>query len=85
MLGARDAQQVDSPCAAIAKIRGGKTKWDIILEAAMTEAHSTAQMKAVAGRASYTSKEVQTRPDAGAMAMAYFMLTIRETIKRNKA
>ncbi|KAJ1370407.1 hypothetical protein KIN20_032121 [Parelaphostrongylus tenuis] len=80
-----DRTLVDSLCAAIEKIRGGETNWDIILEAAMKAAHSTAQMKAAAGRASYTSKEVQTRPDAGAMAIAYFMLTIWETIKHNKA
>uniref|UniRef100_A0A7I4YXE6 Triokinase/FMN cyclase n=1 Tax=Haemonchus contortus TaxID=6289 RepID=A0A7I4YXE6_HAECO len=82
--GARpgDRTLVDSLHAAIEKIKSGENNWDIILEAASKAAQSTAQMKARAGRASYTAKEVQTRPDAGAVAIAYFMRTIWDTIKQ---
>ncbi|KAK6057757.1 DAK2 domain protein [Cooperia oncophora] len=74
--------QVDSIHAAVEKIKSGESNWDVILEASTKAAQSTAQMKARAGRASYTAKEVQTRPDAGAVAIAYFMHAIWDTIKR---
>ncbi|KAK6014426.1 DAK2 domain protein, partial [Ostertagia ostertagi] len=77
-----DRTLVDSIHAAVEKVKGGESNWDVILEAATKAAQSTAQMKARAGRASYTAKEVQTRPDAGAVAIAYFMHTIWDTIRR---
>ncbi|WKY10831.1 hypothetical protein Q1695_002857 [Nippostrongylus brasiliensis] len=76
-----DRTLVDAIHAAEEKIRSGETNWDIILEATTKAALSTAQMKARAGRASYTAKEVQTRPDAGAVAISYFMHAIWDTIK----
>ena len=37
-------------------------------------------MKAEAGRASYTSKDVQKQPDAGAMAVFYWITAICDTL-----
>ncbi|KAK5981986.1 putative glycerone kinase [Trichostrongylus colubriformis] len=79
-----DRTLVDAIHAAVEKFKSGENNWDAILEAATKAAQSTAQMKARAGRASYTAKEVQTRPDAGAVAIAYFMHTIWDTIKHGR-
>lgn len=76
-----DRTLVDALHAAAEKAKSDGDNWDAILEAATKAAQSTAQMKARAGRASYTAKEVQTRPDAGAVAISYFMHAIWDTIK----
>ncbi|RCN37759.1 putative glycerone kinase [Ancylostoma caninum] len=78
-----DRTLVDALHGAVEKIKSGESQWDTILEAATKAAQSTAQMKARAGRASYTAKEVQTKPDAGAVAIAAFMQTLWDTIKSN--
>ncbi|KJH40748.1 DAK2 domain protein [Dictyocaulus viviparus] len=76
---------VDPLYAAVEKINSGESNWDVILEVSKNAAQSTAQMKARAGRASYTAKEVQTKPDAGAVAIASFMLVVWETIQHTKS
>ncbi|KHJ92150.1 putative glycerone kinase [Oesophagostomum dentatum] len=61
---------------------GGAKPGDRTLAAAK-EAQATATMTARAGRASYTAKEVQTKPDAGAVAISAYMKTIWGTIKQS--
>ncbi|VDP14431.1 unnamed protein product [Heligmosomoides polygyrus] len=53
-----DRTLVDALHAAAEKAKSDGDNWDAILEAATKAAQSTAQMKARAGRASYTAKEV---------------------------
>ncbi|CAJ0591343.1 unnamed protein product [Cylicocyclus nassatus] len=83
--GARpgDRTLVDALHAAVESTKSGETQWDKIIEAAEKAAQSTANMTARAGRASYTAKEVQTKPDAGAVAISAYMNTIWDTIKQN--
>ncbi|KAK6754116.1 hypothetical protein RB195_013241 [Necator americanus] len=82
--GARpgDRTLVDALHAAVEKIRSGERRWDVITEAAIKAAQATAEMKARAGRASYTAKEVQTKPDPGAVAISSFMHVLWDTIKQ---
>ncbi|ETN68339.1 DAK2 domain protein, partial [Necator americanus] len=82
--GARpgDRTLVDALHAAVEKIRSGERRWDVITEAAIKAAQATAEMKARAGRASYTAKEVQTKPDPGAVAISSFMRVLWDTIKQ---
>ncbi|KHJ83892.1 DAK2 domain protein, partial [Oesophagostomum dentatum] len=67
---------VDPLDAATQKIKGGEDNWDVIIEAANKAAQATAGMIAKAGRASYTAKEVQTKPDPGAVAISALIQTI---------
>ncbi|CAI4222708.1 unnamed protein product [Auanema sp. JU1783] len=76
-----DRTMVDSLAAATHEAeKSEKLDWHDVLEATRKAALSTASMRASAGRAAYTSDQMQTEPDAGAMALYYWMSAIMKKL-----
>ncbi|CAB3397601.1 unnamed protein product [Caenorhabditis bovis] len=72
---------LDAAVKALSSYTSSKCQWSKVAQVVEDAAEKTIHQTATVGRASYTSKDAQTLPDAGATAIAIWIRVIADTIE----